>query len=184
MTRRPITEAEEARRRLEAAKALRERIGRPTPPRPTLVDFRPPPLHTTVRRGPNKNPYRIIYPAPIGPINARRPTPLVTPPRITVREIALRLAHLHEVTWAELLGPRRGEQRVVACRQEICWVADAVTWAGLTQIGKVLMRDHTTVLHGIRRFSEAYGVPWERHTPSARQIGLVLLDRPSVEIVL
>jgi len=58
------------------------------------------------------------------------------------------------VSLAELLSPRRGPQ-AVAARQECMWRMREETTASLPQIGRALGgRDHTTVLHGLRRYAQ------------------------------
>lgn len=71
------------------------------------------------------------------------------------REIAREVCQSHDVTFIDLCSPRR-DKKVCAARAEACWRMRHETTLSLPQIGKRLGgRDHTTVLHNIRRF-EAY----------------------------
>ena len=70
-----------------------------------------------------------------------------------LRRIACSVAELHGVTVAELRGPIR-ERRVAWPRQDFMLAANKAGHS-LTRIGDYLGgRDHTTVLHGIRRARE------------------------------
>lgn len=181
-TRRPITEADEARRKLDQARAIRMRLyGLPRLPVAYVIP--PHPGTDKTKSKTYKNLYRICYDAPIGPINPWWPTPLVCPKRITVRDVVRRISALYEIQ-TETIYEQGRERSLVAIRQEIMWISDAVTWGGLSKIGRDLKRDHTTVLHGVKVFAERYGLPRDTHTPLARQLGMHLLERPTVEIVL
>jgi chromosomal replication initiation ATPase DnaA len=72
------------------------------------------------------------------------------PIRSTARELIIQQvcrAHGLPVPW--VLGKSR-VQRIVRARQEIMWKLNLLGLS-MPQIGKRLNRDHTTVLHGIRK---------------------------------
>jgi hypothetical protein len=75
--------------------------------------------------------------------------------------IKIEVAAKHGLTVAELMGHshRRG---IVAARQEASYRAAAETKLSYPQIGRLLNRDHTTILHGIRRHAERHGLPIPR----------------------
>lgn len=68
------------------------------------------------------------------------------------REIAREVCAAHRVTFLDLCSPRR-DRKVTDARAEACWRMRHETTLSLPQIGKRLGgRDHTTILHNIRRF--------------------------------
>lgn len=79
------------------------------------------------------------------------PTP---PPPITMAQILARVAEKHGLTVADLKGPRIAP-RFSHPRQEAMHAMHAVGRWSLPQIGRFLGgRDHTTVLHGVRRHAQ------------------------------
>lgn len=56
----------------------------------------------------------------------------------------------HSTTVAELQSPRR-DRRTAALRQDCMWWLQATFGLSTPQIGRLVNRDHTTVLHGIER---------------------------------
>lgn len=58
-----------------------------------------------------------------------------------------------DVPRGELLGTRRTKSVAVA-RQALMWAIRQKTFLSLEEIGSYLNRDHSTVLHGIRRTQE------------------------------
>lgn len=73
----------------------------------------------------------------------------LTQPPSTMALILVHVADKYDLTVAELRGKRR-VHRIAHPRQEAMWM---MRQAGksLPQIGAYLNRDHTTVLHGVRR---------------------------------
>lgn len=72
-------------------------------------------------------------------------------PRMT--DIALEVAGQYRLTLDDLKGPRR-RRREAWPRQELMWRLSHEGGRSLPQIGAYLNRDHTTVLHGVRRHAE------------------------------
>lgn len=79
------------------------------------------------------------------------------PPSITIREIADQVAQKHGVTVLEMRSIRRAPHLVDA-RYEAFWRCYRETDKSLPQIGAAFGgRDHTTVMHGIKKFERMLG---------------------------
>lgn len=77
----------------------------------------------------------------------------------TIREILVEAARHHGVTLAALKGPRRLRDNCLArwramYRLRALRRADGSIRFSLPQIGEFLAMDHTSVIHGIRRYRE------------------------------
>lgn len=59
----------------------------------------------------------------------------------------------HKISLAGLEGPCRRAQ-FVAARTEFCWRAYALDCFSLPEIGRSIKRDHTTVMHHVRKWSK------------------------------
>lgn len=70
--------------------------------------------------------------------------------------IVLACAQVAGVTRNDIAGPWRNV-KVVAARQMVFWVLRNSTQLSLTQIGSYTQRDHTTILHGIRKVDSLLG---------------------------
>lgn len=76
------------------------------------------------------------------------------PKRITAKEILEAVAHRHDMTVAEMLAASR-KMRFVRARQEAMWEIRQRTKLSLPQIaGRMRIKDHTTILHGVRKHQE------------------------------
>lgn len=74
------------------------------------------------------------------------------------KDIALEVATKHRVTLQEIKGPQRNAYIVLA-RHELFWRMAHETTLSLPEIGRKLGgRDHTTVIHGMRRHAERNGL--------------------------
>ena len=71
--------------------------------------------------------------------------------------MAVESAKKHGIQSSVIFGRGR-RSRAVLARQEAFWRAYNETGASLTEIGRFWDRDHTTILHGIRRHEERMGV--------------------------
>ena len=60
--------------------------------------------------------------------------------------VAEAVCHAHDVTVEELLSDSRC-RKIIGARQHACWLMRKVTGKSNTQIGMVLGRDHSTVIH-------------------------------------
>lgn len=90
-----------------------------------------------------------VQPASLWRLDTIRPAP-----RVTMADIAARVAEKHHLTVADLKGQSR--RRPVAWpRQEAMHECRLVTQQSLPAIGRFFGgRDHTTVLHAARRHKE------------------------------
>lgn len=128
------------RKRLHATPAPKPAPAAPVQPLPTPIHV----IRTAGRDILVISSVSIIYPYPIGPKSEK-----------TNRDIANRI--MFQACAKHGFGPRdvrslRREAALVACRQEICWQIKKETSWSLPQIGRFLGgRDHTTILHSIRR---------------------------------
>lgn len=76
---------------------------------------------------------------------------------LTVHQIKEYICIKYRLTMDELVGDRRSA-RIARPRQEGYWLASKLTGCSLAQIGAYFGgRDHTTILHGIRRHEERLG---------------------------
>lgn len=76
-------------------------------------------------------------------------TPRHTPTEEAAREIAVEVAARLRLTLDDIRSPRR-TQDLLAARRLIAALARQAG-ASLPEIGRVINRDHSTVLHGLRR---------------------------------
>jgi len=75
------------------------------------------------------------------------------PLRPTMRSITADVAKRHGLTVEDLRGPER-RQAAVRARHEAMAIIRAQGRFSLPQIGKFFNRDHTTVIHALRRVEE------------------------------
>ena len=86
--------------------------------------------------------------AVFGPVVCRRPP---QPDRITIDGIQIAVAHMMQVSRADILSQRR-TANVVRPRQIAMYLAKMMTPHSLPVIGRKFGgRDHTTVLHAVRK---------------------------------
>lgn len=103
-----------------------------------------------------------IYPVPIGPC---RPNMEPKGEKVQIRAIMRIVAHVYGLTVNDVLSHRRMAELVLP-RQEAMWLARKYTLHSLPQIGRHFAgRDHTTVLHAIRKFDRL--IAEGRYTPHA-----------------
>lgn len=76
----------------------------------------------------------------------------------TVREIMATVAHRAGVTVEALLAHDR-RYATAHPRQEVYYLARALTDKSKAWIGRLFHRDHTTVIHGIRAHAARFGLP-------------------------
>lgn len=91
---------------------------------------------------------------------------IITVPCRSMREILADIARIHQVHVRDILGSSR--QRWVAWpRQEAMWVMsqqvmeDGSPRYSLPQIGGVLGRDHSTVVHGLKVYAKRNGIKYD-----------------------
>lgn len=68
----------------------------------------------------------------------------------TVTHCIQAVAQVTKVRYEAILGAQRGRW-ISRPRQVAMWVASRTTRKSLPQIGAVMDRDHTTIMHGIRQ---------------------------------
>lgn len=69
----------------------------------------------------------------------------------SMAEIVAEVVAKHHITGAQIMGEGRA-RNVVTARHEAFWLCTQFTGCSLQQIGRFFgNRDHTTVLHGVRR---------------------------------
>lgn len=71
----------------------------------------------------------------------------------TIRELIKIASNIYGIPESNIVG-LRGTKRVTRARHYVCYHAYEQTHLSLTQIGRVLNRDHTTILYG--HFAHAY----------------------------
>ena len=78
--------------------------------------------------------------------------------RISVDEIQKKVAEHYNIRVADMHSPRRARQ-VARPRQVAMYLAKALTEHSLPEIGRKFGgRDHTTIMHGVRRIEELIGI--------------------------
>jgi len=107
------------------------------------------------------SPYRQIYLEPIGPqmperikkaredIAKEQSRSLLH--RNHTREILLEVCAEFDVSLFDILSPRRDAPTTRARMKAYYRLKNETTWS-LPQIGRLMRKDHTSVLHGVRRF--------------------------------
>jgi hypothetical protein len=95
--------------------------------------------------------------------------PKSTPGRKTMREIIKETAIKHHVTVNDILSIRR-DRSIVAARQESMWRCKMETTNSLPAIGRAHGgRDHTTVIHSVRRQEERMAAATGVNEPLRRE---------------
>lgn len=74
-----------------------------------------------------------------------------TGPKEPARDIVAKVAALHGMTASEVISARRDRKTVEARFDAIKAVADARPDLSLPQIGRIFERDHTSILHALRK---------------------------------
>jgi chromosomal replication initiator protein len=78
-------------------------------------------------------------------------------PAITCKDVIAHVCAFYDVTWTDLVSPRR-TPNIVRPRHVAMHLARRLTVGSLPVIGAVMgKRDHTTVLYGAKRIEEAMG---------------------------
>lgn len=84
-------------------------------------------------------------------------SPMEMIPEASWQRIVRQIARQHNVSVAELIGRRRAAN-IVAARHHACYQLAVLTGMSLPAIGRHLgNRDHTSILHGIRRHALKIG---------------------------
>lgn len=72
------------------------------------------------------------------------------------RKVRAEIAEKFGLAIEEIMGEQRSK-KIVEARHEIFWRLKKETKWSLPQIGRFMGRDHTTVLHGLRRYAKRHG---------------------------
>lgn len=86
----------------------------------------------------------------------------------TAAAILASVARHHGFTVAELKSARR-VKKVVLARQEAAYRIISETPLSYPQVGKLLHRDHTTILHAVAKHAERTGAPQIHGQPRRRR---------------
>ena len=98
-------------------------------------------------------------------------------PRRSAEEITADVAVAHGVTVEAMCGPRR-TRRVANARFEAWFLLRTKRAMSYAQIAKRFgNRDHTTILHGIRRYCQVHGLPFPEAAVSAELAANPLTQR-------
>ncbi len=74
--------------------------------------------------------------------------------KVTVEEIQRKVAEHYNIRMSDMIGPKR-QRSIARPRQVAMWLAKSLTTRSLPDIGRRFGgRDHTTVMHGVRRIDE------------------------------
>jgi len=74
--------------------------------------------------------------------------------KVTVEEIQRKVAEHYNIRMSDMVGPKR-QRSIARPRQVAMWLAKRLTTRSLPDIGRRFGgRDHTTVMHGVRRIDE------------------------------
>lgn len=71
-------------------------------------------------------------------------------PRFTIKNIVKEVARTYDMTSEEILGNCRS-QELIEPRHIAMYLAKIITRKSLPQIGQLMDRDHTTILHAVRK---------------------------------
>nr|WP_283815053.1 MULTISPECIES: helix-turn-helix domain-containing protein [unclassified Bradyrhizobium] len=100
---------------------------------------------------------------------------------LTVRDIQIAVCDRLGVTMAEFLGERR-HGPIAHARQIAMYLAKVLTGRSLPEIGRRFERDHTTIMHGVRKIHRECGLdPDHPECFSVETSDLVKLLRAEVE---
>ena len=74
--------------------------------------------------------------------------------KVTIEEIQRKVSEHYNIRLSDLIGPRR-VRTIARPRQVAMWLAKQLTTRSLPEIGRRFGgRDHTTVMHGVRKIEE------------------------------
>ncbi|MDE2103458.1 MAG: hypothetical protein KGL39_39820 [Patescibacteria group bacterium] len=74
-------------------------------------------------------------------------------PKVAIPDIVAAVAHKSGIATVQLLGERR-QKHIAKQRFMLYWLCRELTGHSYPLLGRMLNRDHTTLLHGIKRFEE------------------------------
>lgn len=74
------------------------------------------------------------------------------------RRIMLKVCEAHGINQADVVGPSR-VAKVITARHEICYRLVAEAGLSLSEAGRRVSRDHSSVYHGYRKHAALHGLP-------------------------
>lgn len=92
----------------------------------------------------------ICYAYPIGPVIPEFED-RIRVKSVSAKEIIFEVAHKHGISPIEIFGDRRCKHIIDARHEAIARVSEEKSEWSLTQIGRFFNRDHTTIIHAIRK---------------------------------
>lgn len=103
--------------------------------------------------------------------------------RAKVRDVILHVAKIEGALFAEIVSQRR-TKRIAEARQIAMWVSVTICGRTLPEIGRVIGRDHTTILHGARKIAKAVeiGAPLGKRAEKCRAAVLWNLSKTLPDI--
>lgn len=96
---------------------------------------------------------------PLEQPRSKRARPEYTTPlteKAKVKRIIRESAERHGVLYREVIGPCRFAE-YTAARMEACWRAASETEVSLSEIARLIRKDHTTVIHAVRVLNDRNG---------------------------
>ena len=75
--------------------------------------------------------------------------------------IARRVCDEHNISWMDMISNRRARKTVIA-RHTYFYLAHRGTKASLITIGKAIDKDHSTVMHGLKKYKHTIQMPEDR----------------------
>lgn len=161
----PMRQREDAEARIVAARALRDRIGRPVapPPKPVPLD-----------------PYGCLRPLPDLSVQEQEMDRLryLLGRKIFAADVIEIVSRRSGFSPRALVGHSRNSE-LVRPRHEISWLVRALTSLSLPALGRVMDRDHSTILYGARQFAALHGLPAPEQAP--RELALRILEHGAGE---
>ena len=94
------------------------------------------------------------------------------PPLRPFRDVVVAMCADAGVGHADLVGQRR-DRRITGLRHELYWLGAVEHGLSLPQVGRRLQRDHTSVLHGLRRVNAVFAAAFGLSGAAALQVTAV-----------
>lgn len=111
---------------------------------------------------PPRNPLpKVIYLRDLSAFTPPPPTYNKKSEKRTSAEIIQAVLEKHNCSVADFVGFRKTQQ-IVAVRQEAAYLLASLTSMSLAAIGRVMQRDHTTIMHAIVTYCDRNQIPLPR----------------------
>lgn len=73
---------------------------------------------------------------------------------VTVNDVKDVVCEFYKVSPNELVASRKNRDGTAICRQVAYWLAKEYTTLSYPSLGRIFMRDHTTIIHGVRAIEQ------------------------------